>query len=73
MTPADPAIGMAKVLLINALSMGTAVASLVVFYVWDRPALTWFGLALVAGFLVVASVELLRYGGGSMAGSARRR
>jgi hypothetical protein len=72
-TPADPTIGMAKVLLINAFVMGAAVAGLAGFYFWDRPALTWFGLALVVGFLTVASVELFRYGGGSMTGAARKR
>jgi hypothetical protein len=73
MTPEDPGIGMAKVLLVNALSMGTAIVSLVVFYLWDRPALTWFGLSLVAGFLFVASVELLRYGGRSTTGSTKKK
>jgi hypothetical protein len=72
-TPADPVMGMAKALLVNAWTMGVAIASLAAFYVWDRPALSWFGIALALGFLTVASVELLRYGSGSMTQAARRR
>jgi hypothetical protein len=73
MTPDDPAIGMAKVLLVNALAMGAAIASLVAFYVWDRPALAWFGLSLALSFLGVASIELLKFGSGSFTPAARRR
>jgi hypothetical protein len=73
MTPDDPAIGMAKVLLINTLIMGTALLGLFAFYVWDRPALAWFGLALVVGFLSVASIELLRFGSAAMPRASRRR
>ena len=71
-TPDDPAIGMAKVLVANTLVMAVAVGSLFACYAWARFALTPFGIALVAGFLVAASVELFRFGGPAT-GAARRR
>lgn len=73
MTPADPVMGMAKVLLVNAWIMGVAMASVFAFYTWDRPALPWFGLALALSYLSVASIELLRFGSGSFTPAARRR
>jgi hypothetical protein len=54
---------MAKVLVVNTAVMGAALASLAAFYFFAPAALTWFGIALVAGFLVAASVELFRFGG----------
>lgn len=72
MTPEDPAIGMAKVLLVNAALMSVALGSLVVFYVWNRSALAWYGIPLAMGFLLVASVELLRYGSGPTRAPRRR-
>jgi hypothetical protein len=73
MTPEDPAIGMAKVLLVNAALMAVALGSLSAFYVWDRSALAWYGIPLALGFLFVASIELLRYGSGSTIRAPRRR
>jgi hypothetical protein len=71
-TPDDPAIGMAKVLVANAAVMCAALASLAAYYVFARAALSFFGIALVAGFLVSASVELFRFGG-LATGVTRRR
>ena len=62
-TPDDPAIGMAKVLVANTAVMAAAVAMLTVYFYAARGALTFFGIALVAGFLGLASVELFRFGG----------
>lgn len=71
-TPEDPAIGMAKVLVVNTAVMATALAALFVYYFAARGALSWFGIALVAGFLTAASVELFRFGG-LATGVGRRR
>jgi hypothetical protein len=73
MTPEDPAIGMAKVLLVNGALMSVALGSLAAFYVWSRSSLAWFGIPLALSFLFVASVELMRYGGGSANRALRRR
>lgn len=62
-TPDDPEIGMAKVLVANMAVMAAAVLALTAFFFLARPALAWFGIALVAGFLTTASVELFRFGG----------
>lgn len=72
LTPDDPAIGMAKVLVVNMAVMGIAIASLLVYFYVARAALTFFGIALVAGFLGLASIELFRFGG-PMTGVGRRR
>lgn len=71
-TPDDPAIGMAKVLVANTAVMALAVAALVVCFLYARAALTFFGIALVAGFLGLASFELFRFGGPAT-GVGRRR
>jgi hypothetical protein len=73
MTPEDPAIGMAKVLLVNGALMSVALGSLAAFYMWNRSSLAWFGIPLALSFLFVASVELLRYGSGSTTRAPRRR
>jgi hypothetical protein len=72
MTPEDPAVGMAKVLATVGAGLALAVASLAILYLYARPALAPFGLSLAAGFLVVAFVELFRFGGVA-AVSGRRR
>lgn len=71
-TPDDPAIGMAKVLVANTAVMAVAILGLFAYYSFARAALAFFGIALVAGFLVLASVELFRFGGPTT-GVARRR
>jgi hypothetical protein len=72
MTPEDPAVGMAKVLVANGLVMIVAVASLALFFFFARDALATFGIALVAGFLAAASVELFRFGSPRTVGARRR-
>jgi hypothetical protein len=63
---------MAKVLVANTAVMGTALAALAAFYFYAPAALSFFGIALVAGFLVTASVELFRFGGLATGGVRRR-
>ncbi len=71
-TPDDPAIGMAKVLVANFAIMAVAVACLTAYYLFGRPALPYFGIAMVAGFLAAASIELFRFGGLATGGTRRR-
>ena len=72
MTPEDPVIGMAKVLALVAFGLVIAVASLTILFFHARAAIPPFGLAMTAGFLLVASYELFRFGGFA-AVSGRRR
>lgn len=71
-TPDDPAIGMAKVLVANAAVMLAAIGALAGYFFAAPAALPFFGIALVTGFLVTASVELFRFGG-LTTGVGRRR
>ena len=72
MTPDDPVVGMAKVLAVVLTGMVVAVAALALLYFNARPALAPFGLAMTAGFLLVAVYELFKFGGYA-AVSGRRR
>jgi hypothetical protein len=73
MTPADPMLGMMKVLVANVSILGVAVLCLAGCYVWAYAVLPWFGISLAAGFLVVASYELVRFGTESTALTPRKR
>lgn len=57
-TPEDPELGFAKVAVAMVIRLALVVAALVVFYVFARPGLMPFGIALVAGFFVMVTFEL---------------
>ncbi len=73
MTPANPWLGMAKVLAINVWLLSMGAVSVAAFYVWDHPMLEWFGVSLAVGFVGVASIELVRFGVGPMIHVPRER
>lgn len=62
MTPDDPQIGFARVVVSMVLRMVAAFAALMCYYVWIRPGLVPFGIGLIAGFLVMIAVEMFRLG-----------
>jgi hypothetical protein len=62
MTPDDPQLGMMRVSVMMVLRLVVALAALLVFYVWIRPGLVPFGIGLIAGFLVMIAVELMKLG-----------
>lgn len=72
LVPEDPYIGMAKVLASVLGLMAVCVALLTALFFWARHGLAPFGLGLVVGFLVPATIELVRFGGRSAVYYKRR-
>jgi hypothetical protein len=57
-TPEDPSLGFAKVAVSMVLRLALVIAVLFAFFAWARPGLAPFGLALVAGFFLMMTMEL---------------
>jgi hypothetical protein len=73
MTPENPAVGMAKVLVVNLWVLIVAAGSLLACVAWARSAFLWFGPSLAIGFLSVASYEIVRFGTDSTTATLRKR
>lgn len=57
-TPADPGLGLAKVAVAMVLRLALVIAALLAFYLWARPGLVPFGVALAGGFILMTVIEL---------------
>ncbi len=59
-TPEAPEIGMARAVVLMLAGLAMALAGLVVYFAFMRHSLAAFGLGMVAGFIVPATVALFR-------------
>jgi hypothetical protein len=57
-TPDDPSLGFAKVAVSMVLRLALVIGALLAFSAWARSGLAPFGLALVAGFFMMMTMEL---------------
>ncbi len=59
-TPSDPVLGMMKAIALNGAGMLAAIAALTGVFFVARESLVPFGAGLVAGFLLAATVMMVR-------------
>jgi hypothetical protein len=59
MTPEEAYVGLAKVAVSLVVRMFLVVFALLAFHLWARQGLLPFGIALVAGFMLMMTVELM--------------
>lgn len=61
-TPDDPALGFAKLVVISLMRLLFVLGALTAYYVWARAALVPFGIALIVGFFATLTYELFTVG-----------